>query len=237
MVPFRFDVVRAGRALSALLKDPDDLPQVFTLIESISGTAHWRLVNGFERDPSGQRLLRDKPDIVAILADRERLRALPEGTLGRAYLAFVESENISAQGIRDASLEGRVVHSKDQRFAYVSDRMRDTHDLWHALTGYKGDVLGELSLLAFNLAQHWNSAVALIVVAAILKGYGRADFGMVLDGYKRGRRVKAWLPAADWESLIAMPLSEVRTKLGIEAVPAYTPLRSADLRAQGLVGA
>ncbi len=237
MVPFKFDLVRAGRALSALLRDPDDLPQVFTLIESISGTAHWRLVRGFERDPVGRRLLRDKPDIVAILGDRDKLRALPAGSLGRAYLAFVESEGISAEGIRMASEEGRVVHSKDARFAYVTDRMRDTHDLWHALTGYRGDVLGELSLLAFALGQHWNSAVALIIVAATIKGYGRADLGMVADGFKRGRRAGSWLPTADWESLLAMPLDEVRAKLGVEAVPPYTPLRTADLRAQGLVGA
>ena len=35
------------------------------------------------------------------------LRALPEGSLGRAYLSFVESEGISPEGIRDASLEKR----------------------------------------------------------------------------------------------------------------------------------
>lgn len=235
MGAFKFDLPRAARALSALLRDPDDLPQVFTLVESISGTAHFRLVHGFERRATGQRLLRDKPDIVAILADRERLRALPEGSLGRAYLAFVESENISADGIRQASIEGRVTRSKDERFAYVADRMRDTHDLWHAVTGYRGDVLGELSLLAFSLGQHWNSAVALIVLAALVKGYGHADVRMVIDGFRRGRATKAWLPATDWESLLALPLEDVRAKLGVEPVPAYEPVRTADLRAQGLV--
>src|SRR4051794_38172923 len=99
----RFDLPRAGRALAHLLKDPDDLPQVFTLIESMSGTAPHRLLLGFKRRESGARLLRDRPDIATILSDRTALRALPDGSLGRAYLAFVESEGISAQGIRDAS--------------------------------------------------------------------------------------------------------------------------------------
>src|SRR5580658_4289601 len=87
-----YDVPRATRALSALLRDPDDLPQVFTLIESMSGTAPHRLYLGMKRSATGARLLREQPDIVPILSDRERLRALPEGSLGRAYLAFVESE-------------------------------------------------------------------------------------------------------------------------------------------------
>src|SRR4051812_38237020 len=102
----RFDLLRAGSALRSILRDPDDLPRVFTLIESLSGTAPHRLFLGFRASATGKRLLRDRPDIVPILADRAALRALPEGTLGRAYLAFVESEGISPEGIRDASYAG-----------------------------------------------------------------------------------------------------------------------------------
>jgi ubiquinone biosynthesis protein COQ4 len=96
--PPRFDVPRAGRALAALMRDPDDLPQVFTLIDSISGTAPHRMLRRFRKTESGQRLLRDEPDILRLLNDREGLRALPEGTLGREYLSFVESEGISPKG-------------------------------------------------------------------------------------------------------------------------------------------
>src|SRR5271167_1596491 len=125
----RFDLPRAGRALAALLRDPDDLPQVFTLIDSMSGTAPARLMLGFRRSESGRRLLRDKPDIVSRIGDREGLRALPAGSLGRAYLAFVESEGISAEGIREASKTERAQVSPEME--YLRCRMRDTHDLWH----------------------------------------------------------------------------------------------------------
>jgi ubiquinone biosynthesis protein COQ4 len=234
MVPFHFDVPRGARALRALLKDPDDLPQVFTLIESLSGTAPIRLLRGFEKRENGRRLLREKPDIVRILADRERLRALPPGSLGRAYLAFVETENLSAEGIRTASAEGYSERPHDPEIEWIANRMRDTHDLWHALTGYRGDVLGELALLAFTLGQHWNSAVALIVLGGLIKGFGHADPRLVLDGFRRGRAA-AWLPPVDWEPLLERPLHEVRALLRVELAPAYTPLRTADLRAQGLV--
>jgi ubiquinone biosynthesis protein COQ4 len=230
----RYDFIRAGRALAALLKDPDDLPQVFTMIESLSGTSPHRLLAGFKRSETGRRLLRDKPDIVPILANREALRALPAGSLGRAYLDFVESEGISPEGIRTASEVGRPERGWDERFAFVGDRMRDTHDLWHAATGYRGDVLGELSLLAFNLAQNWNTAIALIVVAGILKGFGSHDIGLVVDGFRRGQRA-AWLPAQDWESLLPLPVEKVREMLKLEAPAEYTPLRTTELRAQGLV--
>jgi ubiquinone biosynthesis protein COQ4 len=229
-----YDLPRAGRALAALLRDPDDLPQVFTLIEAISGTAPHRLLLGFKRTPTGARILRERPDIVPLLADRASLRALPDGSLGRAYLAFVESEGISPQGIRDASSEGQSNRSRPEVFSYLHERMRDTHDLWHAATGYKGDVLGELALLAFTLGQSWNMGLALIVVTAMLKGLGRGETRLIREGFRRGRAA-AWLPAQDWESLLALPLDEVRARLRLDAPPVYTPLRTPELRAQGLL--
>jgi ubiquinone biosynthesis protein COQ4 len=230
----RYDLLRAGRALTALLRDPDDLPQVFTLVESISGTAPHRLLLGFKRTETGGRILRERPDIVPLLANRTWLRGLPEGSLGRAYLAFVESERISAEGIRDADGQATSDRRRPEVFVYLHRRMRDTHDLWHAVTGYQGDVLGELALLAFTLGQSWNAGLALIVLAALVKGMGHGHAPMIGEGFRRGRAA-AWLPAQDWEAMLALPLAEVRARLKLGPPPVYTPVRTAELRAQGLV--
>jgi ubiquinone biosynthesis protein COQ4 len=230
----RYEFVRAAGALSALLRDPDDLPQVFTLIESLSGTAPHRLVLRFKRSESGARILRDRPNIIPFLTDREALRALPDGSLGRAYLAFVEGEGISAEGIRDADAERRSERRRPEVFAYLHRRMRDTHDLWHTVTGYKGDVVGELALLAFLLAQHWNAGVALIVFTGLLRGLGHLKLRVVSEAFRRGRAA-AWLPAQDWESMLPLPLDAVRARLRLHELPEYTPLRSTELRALGLI--
>ncbi|HEY3818255.1 MAG TPA: Coq4 family protein [Polyangiaceae bacterium] len=227
----RFDFPRAGRALAVLLRDPDDLPQVFNLIDAISGTAPHRLLFAFRRTESGRRLLRDRPDILPILADRAALRALPEGSFGRAYLAFVESEGITPEGIKSAS---EAITPRTAAFSFLNQRMRDTHDLWHTATGYKGDVLGEASLLAFTLAQHWNTGVAFIVMAALLKGFGRLETRTIREGYRRGRAA-AWLPAQEWESLLPLPLEEVRARLEVGSPPVYTPMRTSELRAAGML--
>lgn len=226
----RSDFPAAFRALGALLRDPDDLPQVFTMIEALSGTAPHRILLGFRRTAEGRRLLREQPDIVRRLSDRPGLRALPEGSLGRAYLAFVESEGISAEGIRDASERGR--RSDRVPFEFIHRRMRDTHDLWHAATGYKGDLLGELGLLGFSLAQTWNSAIAMILVGAVLKGRAHGAAAMIREGYRRGRSA-TWLASQDWEALLPLPLDEVRARLGLGAPPVYTPVRTEELRAEG----
>lgn len=233
MLSANYDLPRAARALRKLVSNPDDLPQVFTLIESLPGGAQERFYAGFQRTEEGRELLRDEPDIVKYLGDRAWLRTLPEGSLGRAYLDFVESENISAEGIIAASKQG-MDGEKDDHLTFIRARMRDTHDLWHALTGYKGDVKGELALLGFILAQNFHPGIAAIISAAMVRGLAGDDLWLIADGFVRGKRA-AWLPSVKWETLLDQPVAEVRKRLKVGEPRDYVPLRSSELRARGLV--
>ncbi|HEX4516625.1 MAG TPA: Coq4 family protein [Polyangiaceae bacterium] len=228
---------RAFQAARILASDPDDLPQVFTIIESLSADTLQRTTSRMKRSAAGQRLLATRPDIVALLADRAALAKLPAGSLGRTYLAFVERENISPAGIRAAAKKG-MTHDRElpAPLDFVHARMRDTHDLWHAVTGYSGDVLGEASLLAFIFSQTWNPGIAFILGIAMTKtirskiGDGPAARRMILDGFRRGQKA-AWLPAQEWESMLALPIEEVRLRLNVDALPAYREVRSAEIKA------
>src|SRR5690242_8435896 len=121
---FRLDPLRALRALGALTRDPDDTSQVFTIIDSFSLHAPARVMKAFRASETGRRLLAEKPDIVPLLADRAALRRLPAGTLGRAYLAFVEREGITADGLVAASDEGRTERGPEgSDLEYVAQRL------------------------------------------------------------------------------------------------------------------
>lgn len=232
----QFDLPRAFRAARTLAANPDDLPQVFTILEALSGNSLERTGRRMLKDDVGRRLVRARPDIVKLLADREALARLPDGSLGRAYLAFVQRENISPEGIRRAAEEGLTQkRSLPEPLDWVHARMRDTHDLWHAAVGYAGDVLGETALLAFIFAQTWNPAIALILCIGLAKTVnfrlgGAAARKTILDGFRRGLRAR-WLPSQDWESMLALPVADVRRRLALEAPPEYTEIRSTQLRA------
>lgn len=230
------DIPRALRALRALAADPDETSHVFTIIDSLSGQGPDHLVGLFHRTPDGERLMRERSSIVPVLADRDALRRMPEGSLGRAYLAFVESEGITADGLVEASEKGSTRrYEGDEELTYAGDRMRDTHDLWHTVTGYKGDLLGETALLAFNVPQIRNPGVAAIVLLGMYRVRKLRILPMVAGGLWRGARARH-LPAIDWEPLLAVPLAEVRERLGVVPVADYTPVRTDALRAEGRLG-
>lgn len=112
---------------------------------------------------------------------------------------------------------------------FLRNRMRDTHDLWHVVTGYKGDLLGEASLLAFSFAQTRNPGVGFIVGVALLRGREPSVRRLIWQGFVRGARA-AWLPPIEWEKLLALPLSTVRRTLNIGAPPVYQTVRSTEYR-------
>lgn len=106
------------------------------------------------------------------------------------------------------------MHDEDLR--YIAQRMRQTHDLWHVLTGYDTDVAGEIELQAFTYGQV-RTPFALFVA---LGGLARAPGGRtrlaarVWRAFHRARRAQPLCYRA-WEQRFTTPLSDVRRELGL----------------------
>ena len=218
----RIEPLKALAAIRALKQNKEDTGQVFKVIEALSGGSDERLFNRFLASYGGQRVLDEKLDLLSVLCDQEKLAAMPEGSLGKTYYHFMTSENLTADGLVDASNEMKLRDNVPEAGRQFRDRLRDQHDLWHVVTGYGRDGLGELSLLAFSYAQTRNrgvGAIVLLITHAANKTYaGCGLWRAIREGYRRGREAH-WLPAEIWEDLLPLPLEQVRAKLGI-TVPA-----------------
>jgi ubiquinone biosynthesis protein COQ4 len=222
-----FRPVEAVRSLVAVVRDPDDTSQVFRLLEAVSGGPPPSLVRRFAASRGGAELLSDRPEVLDVLRDRARLAALPEGSLGRAYLAFMERDGLTADWLVEAS-HAATPHEGASPTDYVGRRLRDTHDLWHVVTGYGGDLLGEAALLAFTHAQTFAPGIGLLVSVALVRADDPDARRLIVDGWARGARA-AWLPAQAWERMLAEPLEEVRARLRVGPPPSYDPVRTSDL--------
>ena len=222
----RMQPLVAFHALRRLIADPEQTHEVFTVIRALSGPALQNAYMRFADTEVGRRVLREEIDLLDTLSDRTSLAALPANTLGRHYLHFVTSENLSADGLVEASEDGEL-RELEGGIARFGMRQRDMHDLWHTLTEYGRDELGEACLLAFTYAQTKNRGIGVICLAGCMKlaeHYGSGVYRAAWAAYQDGKRA-AWLPAQDWENLLSQPIDEVRRALSISKPEDYRALR------------
>ncbi|MEM9729306.1 MAG: Coq4 family protein [Myxococcota bacterium] len=221
----------AARALRKLFANPDETEHVFEIIDALQGPTLLRTRDRLASTPEGRRLLDTRPTMLPLLCDREGLRQLPEGSLGRAYLDFVDAEGITADGLVEASNRAR--EDRADELMWIKTWLRDTHDLWHTVLGYQGDLIGEAALLAFSHANTKNIGVGMIAAAAWFK-LGRVTAAEVdaRATIAEGRRLAknaAWFIAVPWHEWLARPLEDVRRDLRIVRPVEYQPVRTEEV--------
>jgi len=221
----RSQLRRALRTLRRLLDDPDSTENAIEFFHAIGTRDFERAFRRFAAAPGGARLLRRRPSLLAALADREALARLPDGSLGRAYLAYLERTGFAPDGL--VALERRVRERwvceegeprLDGARVFFNERSMLVHDLEHVLTGYGTDDIGEATLLAFSLAQAPGVAQALLTLGAaldVLGTVGRSWPAYALRAWRRGRRAR-WLVTLPYEELLALPLETVQVLAGLE---------------------
>jgi ubiquinone biosynthesis protein COQ4 len=210
----------ALKALVGLARGTTRTDHVFTIISALTGNTLERTYQRFLRAPEGPRLLRERPDLAAVLSDDARLEAMPEGSLGREYLKFMRRARITSKGLmaaQDAGVDPNADVEADEERSWVADRLRDQHDLWHVLTEYGADDTGEIANLWFSVGQFGNPGMAFIAFFGTIGG----DLGHALAwprycyrAYVRGRRASR-LVSEPLEELLALPIDEVRRRLRI----------------------
>jgi ubiquinone biosynthesis protein COQ4 len=215
--PIRLGV--ALRALWRLSRDNDDTTHVFEIVDALRGNSDVRNVERMRKSEIGRAILAEQRSLLSVLADRERLRALPEGSLGRIYLAFMEREGLTADGLA-AARTGLPRRSFDPSARSPTGRARPT--IWHVLMA-TARPLGELCLLGVLYSQIRNAGTAFIALLGLLQvplEYpGAPSIRAVFQGFRIGRRAQ-WMIAQDWAALLALPIDEVRAQLGLER-PSY----------------
>jgi ubiquinone biosynthesis protein Coq4 len=140
------------------------------------------------------------------------LAALPENSFGRALYQHMKSNNLRFDLF--PRLESR------RPIEYLSTRIYQDHDLWHALLGYGVEVEDELAIQAFGVAQYQSPIGTMIIAGGLLHLLGLSPkravlaFKKINEGYNLGRRSPFLLPVR-LHDLLPRPLSEVRELCGV----------------------
>ena len=166
-------------------------------------------------NPTGRRILRERPRITSSTMPMEKLRKLPEKSVGRTYAAWLDREGVSPD-TRDS-----VRYIDNEEEAYVMQRYRECHDFYHAVTGLPVFVEGEIGLKAFEFANTGLPMTALSLAAIIrLKPEERQRmFWTYLpwafaNGWKSSDLINVY-----WEEELETNVEDLRSRLGIEQPP------------------
>jgi ubiquinone biosynthesis protein COQ4 len=180
-----------------------------------------RLRHAMISNPTGRRILRDKPKITSKSLSLEKLRRLPENTVGRAYAAWLDSEGVTPD-TRDP-----VRYIDDPEEAYVMQRYREIHDFIHAITGLPIIIEGELAVKAFEFANTVLPMTGLSLAAIVrLKPVERKRFFEVYGPWAMANGLKAEeMLNVYWEEELETDADELRARLGIEMPPNLRKMR------------
>jgi ubiquinone biosynthesis protein COQ4 len=107
-------------------------------------------------------------------------------------------------------------------YSYIAMRVRQTHDIWHIITGFSTDLAGEIGLQTFTLTQT-RSPLSVTLLAGTIVFALKSSISLnplvktMQKGWQMGESAKPFL-AQKWEEDWEKPLSEWRADFNIESV-------------------
>ena len=215
----RYSLPRAIKNFRLLIKDKEDTSLVFKIYESLPDKGFIDRVKAASLSERGEMLRRTEPNLPEILDDHAGLRKTPKGSLAHAYCDFMEKEGLSAAGlVAEAEKLGRPKYP--DLVQWYAERSRDTHDLFHVLTGYGRDALGEQCVLLFTHGQSPSQGHLLIGYAGAaniklqIRGSKAPVFGAVNQARRTGKGAPKLIEQPIRE-LLTQPIDDVRAALNI----------------------
>lgn len=203
---------RGLRAFWRVAADPTRLDEVFVLADLAEESPELaRFVEEARQNPAFARALEKRPRLGHV--DMPALLGRPRGSLGHTFGAFLRDNGLEPEDI--------LLVDGETDLDFVRNHLRETHDLWHVLTGFGTDVAGELGVQAFYLGQ-FRAPLAVMLLAAglgntLVRGMHDKDRRMtaICRGYLLGRRAEP-LFGTEWARHWDEPLTAVRARLGLD---------------------
>jgi ubiquinone biosynthesis protein COQ4 len=144
--------------------------------------------------------------------DLDRLSELSVNTVGRLYADHIIQNQLKP-------IQSDLQPQSDLDFLNV--HITETHDLWHVVTGTNTDILGEIQLEAFYIAQlkmsrFWLALITKNLLKSLLYDIEIADryLEVITKGWMMGHQAQPFF-GVNWDNLWETPIEEVRASLKV----------------------
>ena len=199
------------RGVIGMLRNPEGSESVFDIEDGLKDIrAADGVVKRVRQDPEVVTMMDER--YLAEPVDIEALEQLPVGSLGHSFARHILDHGFDPDYYRKLPVKSDL--------DWVMMRMRQTHDIWHVMTGIDTSRLGEIAVKAFELSQTWRPLAAVITCGGVLR-YLMKDPDQLGDamahishGYQLGRVARPFL-AQKWERGWERPLGEWRKAVNL----------------------
>ncbi|KRZ37213.1 Ubiquinone biosynthesis protein COQ4 -like protein, mitochondrial, partial [Trichinella pseudospiralis] len=207
-------ILASGSALTAIL-NPWRGDAVACMGETTAGWVLPKIYQRMMEDPEGQRILLEKPRIQDDTISLEKLRNMPDCTLGREYARFLDRLKTTP------SARPNVQFIDDVELAYVMTRYRETHDLFHTLLQMPTNILGEVMVKWFEGIQF---GFPMCITGGLFGAFRlypkqRELFRLHLNWIVHNAKHSRFLMNVYWENYWTTDLRELRASLNLDEPP------------------
>lgn len=172
------------------------------------------------------KYMKSRPEVASIIQEGylpsphnlDELLQYREDSLGHVYASTLKKAGY------DPGFHPYV--NIDSDTSYIEFRIRQTHDIWHIITGFDDSVVGEVGLDTFYMAQcrlpFSHIAVASSLITAIIREPEKIpDLHRVIQlGWEMGMNSKALL-AQKWEEAWSKSVQDWQQELNVTPVTNY----------------
>lgn len=234
----RFDFPKAWKHFRILVKDKDRTDELFGVLDALPWRSAGEEAAAFLGTDRGRQIYQSEAYLPDILDDHATLRQMPRGSFADEYCNFMEREGLTAAGlIEEANVTRQGNVRLDDGVEWYNERLRDTHDILHVLTGYGRDTLGEQCVLAFLFHQRPSPGHLFLGWAGTLlmkvKLRTRAPVLRAFLQARRHGRLTQRIVEQPIRELLPLPIEEVRRRLCIPE-PTYYLQALATWRSEGI---
>jgi len=140
-----------------MMLNPEGTQSVFEMEDGLlRSKSTEELLRFTSKDPAVDAMIKER--YLQPVPDTTALGKLPKNTLGYKYFYHLDSMGFDPDYYRKIDVQNDT--------DYVMMRIRQTHDIWHVVTGFDTHPLGEIAIKAVELSQtHRPMAAAICVLS------------------------------------------------------------------------
>lgn len=173
--------------------------------------ARWdKTIAHLKKDPRSRGPIEKQPPQQPIVL--EDLERLPNGSLGQVF-----AEHCRNRGINPNLIAIPLEEESD----WLLNHLYQSHDIWHVITGWSNDEVGEVGLAGFYCGQlasppFFIFLLGLILIKAVLRREDNLEdmVSAFSTGFHSGRRAQPMF-GLNWEDHWNTPLVEMRSSLSV----------------------